>query len=305
MLSPALKNILFCCTALCLPSAVLGQTNIPVDKPVLEAADDAPAAPAGGPRRGPPPEDPTRLTFGLGGGIGPSYEGSNAYDFQPGGIIQGAIDGIEFGARGTNLYVDFVRDSRDRKTNFNAGPIIQLNLDRTNGIKDAQVRALGEKATTLEIGGFFGISKRGVLIPPASLSAEIGIVKGVSGAHRSWIATPSIALSSPLSDSAFARISLSADYVGKGYGRAYFDVDAAGSAASGLPLYATNGSGFKSIGTTLLITRDLGGEPRKGLSLFALTGYKRLLGQYARSPIVRDAGSADQFLGVVGVAYGF
>jgi hypothetical protein len=51
--------------------------------------------------------------------------------------------------------------------------------------------------------------------------------------------------------------------------------------------------------------RDLGGAPRKGFNIFALTGYKRLLGKYANSPVVRDAGGADQFLAVIGVAYGF
>ncbi|MEY4869859.1 MAG: hypothetical protein RIS11_1053, partial [Pseudomonadota bacterium] len=64
-------------------------------------------------------------------------------------------------------------------------------------------------------------------------------------------------------------------------------------------------SGLKSIGTTFLLTHDLGGDNRKGWALFGLAGYKRLLGQYARSPIVRDAGSADQFLGIAGIAFAF
>jgi outer membrane scaffolding protein for murein synthesis (MipA/OmpV family) len=93
--------------------------------------------------------------------------------------------------------------------------------------------------------------------------------------------------------------------VGKGYGRTYFDVAPIAAPVPKLNGYATRGGGFKSIGTTLLLTHDLGGDNRKGWALFGLTGYKRLLGQYARSPIVRDAGDADQFLAVAGVAYSF
>ncbi|MEQ1767424.1 MAG: MipA/OmpV family protein, partial [Methylotenera sp.] len=97
----------------------------------------------------------------------------------------------------------------------------------------------------------------------------------------------------------------SADHVGAGYARTYFDVAPVAGPAVPLPAYATRGAGWKSVGTTLLYTRDLGGEPRKGLGLFALAGYKRLLGQFADSPIVRDAGSASQGLGVIGLSYSF
>lgn len=66
-----------------------------------------------------------------------------------------------------------------------------------------------------------------------------------------------------------------------------------------------SGSGFKSAGLTGLVVQDLGGDGRKGLGLFALAGYKRLLGQYADSPIVRDAGSANQGFAVAGLTYSF
>ena len=125
-----------------------------------------------------------------------------------------------------------------------------------------------------------------------------------AGAHDSFILTPGVVLSSPVSQRTFARLGVSADYVGGGYGRTYFDV-AANPAPGALPAYSTDSARFKSIGSTLLLTHDLGGDNRKGWALFGLGGYKRLLGQYADSPIVGEAGDADQFLGVVGVAYSF
>ena len=258
--------------------------------------------PAGGNRA----DDRNTLTLGIGGGIAPQYEGASDYGFQPGGIIQGKVDGFDFQVRGPNIYVDLVRDAPGSKLNLIAGPIAQIRSDRTSisDIKDPRVALLGTRNTAVELGGYVGVGIKGFLIPPASLTFDLAFVHDVAGAHDSYILTPGVALSSPVSQRTFARLGISADYVGGSYGRTYFDV-AANPALGALSAYATDGAGFKSIGSTFLLTHDLGGDNRKGWALFGLGGYKRLLGQYADSPIVRVAGSADQFLGVVGVAYSF
>jgi len=261
------------------------------------------AQPAGSGR---PPEDRNSLVLGLGGGIAPEYEGADDYGFQPGGVIQGKVDGFDFQVRGPNIYVDLLRDAPESRWNLIAGPVAQVRFERNsrNDIDDPRVAALGTRDTAVELGGYVGIGRKGFLIPPASLTFDLAFVRDVAGAHDSFILTPGVALSSPLSQRSFARLGVTADYVGKGYGRTYFDVAALPN-PDALPAYATRGSGLKSIGTTFLLTHDLGGDNRKGWALFGLAGYKRLLGQYARSPIVRDAGSADQFLGIAGIAFAF
>lgn len=256
-----------------------------------------------------PPREPdrNRLTIGLGGGIAPEYEGASDYGFQPGGILQGKVEDFDFQVRGTNIYVDLIRDAPGSGLNLIAGPVAQVRFDRTSlkSIKDPRVALLGDRKTAVELGGYIGIGKRGFLIPPATLTFDLAFVHDVAGAHRSFIVSPGVALSSPLSQRSFARLGISADYVGRGYGRTYFDVPPIAAPIPTLNGYATQGAGFKSVGTTFLLTHDLGGDNRKGWGVFALTGYKRLLGQYARSPIVRDAGDADQFLAIAGVAYSF
>jgi MipA family protein len=257
----------------------------------------------------PPQSRPDRnsLTIGLGGGIAPEYEGSGEYGFQPGGVFQGKVDGFDFQVRGPNIYVDLIRDAPDSNWNVIAGPVAQVRFERTSrsDIKDPRVALLGTRDTAVELGGHIGIGKRGFLIPPASLTFDLAFVHDVAGAHDSFIVTPGVALASPVSQRTFARLGVSADYVGKGYGRTYFDSPAIAAPIPSLTGYATKGAGFKSIGTTLLLTHDLGGDTRKGWALFGLGGYKWLIGQYARSSLVREAGDADQFLGVVGVAYSF
>ncbi|MEQ1542830.1 MAG: MipA/OmpV family protein [Novosphingobium sp.] len=253
---------------------------------------------------GPPPAG-DRVTIGLGLGTSADYEGSDDYRLQPGGILQGRLGGIDFQMRGLNLYTDLIADKPGSRTQFKLGPVVQVRLDRTGTIKDPRVAQLGSRKTAVELGLNAGIGLRGALIPPDSLSFEVSYLHDVAGAHRSAVVTPSINYATPVSARAFARLSVSADHVGAGYARTYFDVAPVAGPAVPLPAYATRGAGWKSVGTTLLYTRDLGGEPRKGLGLFALAGYKRLLGQFADSPIVRDAGSASQGLGVIGLSYSF
>ncbi len=282
-------------------AAVLLSAHTPVHAQTADAAEPIDAL-----LRQSVPVDRSRLTLGLGGGIAPEYEGASDYGFQPGGVIQGSVDGYDFQVRGLNLYVDLVRDAPGPGLKIIAGPVAQLRLDRTSldDINDSRVAALGTRDTAIELGGNIGVVKQGFLIPPASLTFDLTVLHDVAGAHDSLIVTPGVALASPLSQRTFAQLGISADYVGKGYGETYFDVAPIASPGA-LPAYSTNGAGFKSIGTTLLVAQDLGGDNRKGWALFGLAGYKRLLGQYARSPIVRDAGAADQYLAVVGVAYNF
>ena len=260
---------------------------------------------AGVPQGAAPAPDRNSLTIGFGGGIAPDHEGSNESAFQPGGVVQGRVEGFDFQMRGINLYIDLLRDAPSERTALTLGPVMQVRLERTGKIRDPRVAALGDRKTAVELGGYAGVSQRGVLNRYDSVSAELTFLHDVAGAHRSFILTPSLSYSTPLSRSTFASAMISADYVGEGYGRTYFDVTPAGAAASGLAPHAVSGSGFKSAGLTGLVVQDLGGDARRGLGLFALVGYKRLLGQYANSPVVKDAGSANQGLAVAGLTYSF
>jgi outer membrane scaffolding protein for murein synthesis (MipA/OmpV family) len=53
----------------------------------------------------------------------------------------------------------------------------------------------------------------------------------------------------------------------------------------------------------LILGQSLGRDLRKGWSLFGLANYSRLVGDFRRSPLVADRGSADQWFGAVGLGY--
>ena len=257
------------------------------------------------PVQGPPAAgsqwSPDRVTVGLGGGIGPDYSGSNDYEFQPGGVVQGSVSGFAFAMRGLNLHVDLARERRGATLDLIAGPVVQLRLDRSGTVKDARVAALGKRAATVELGGYVGLGKRGVLSRFDEVSADVSLVQDVGGVHRSHVIRPSLGYQTLLGRRTFAMARVSADIVGKKFARTYYDVPA------GAPLapYSTNGGGLESVGATLLSTHGLGRDPSRGWSLFALGGYSRITGKFARSPVVSSAGSANQFRLTAGLGYTF
>jgi len=244
---------------------------------------------------------PDRVTIGLGGGIGPDYSGSDDYDFQPGGIVQGSVSGFAFAMRGTNVYVDLARERRGKPIDIIAGPVAQVRLERNGSIKDPRVAALGKRSAAAELGGYVGLGKRGVLSRFDELSMDITFLHDVGNVHRSHVIRPSIGYQTLVGRRTFTLARLSADFVGKGFARTYYDVPA----GSPLPAYNTNGGGLESVGITALASHGIGRDPSRGLSLFALGGYSRITGKFARSPIVAVAGSADQFRLTAGVGYTF
>jgi MipA family protein len=251
------------------------------------------------------PDDPNSLTIGAGAAYVPSYEGSDDYIVQPIGVALGKVGGISFVTRGPGLAVDLIRDSSDAPVTFELGPVVYVRLDRTNRIKDPQVRALGEIDTAVELGLQAGVAKRGVLHQYDSLGIRLTWQYDLTDTHKSAVVSPTIEYSTPLSTRTYATLSASAEHVGDGYARTYFSITPAGAAASGLPAFTAEG-GWKSVRLGLFLAQALTGDLRHpGLSLFGAAAYSRMQGDFKRSPIVSVAGDADQFSALLGLAYTF
>src|SRR3546814_13836425 len=63
-------------------------------------------------------------------------------------------------------------------------------------------------------------------------------LKDISGRHGSWLVSPTLEYGTPISKRAFIGVSASVNVYGKGFGDYYYDLEPAGSAASGLPVYS-------------------------------------------------------------------
>ncbi|EAT07666.1 MltA-interacting MipA [Sphingomonas sp. SKA58] len=255
-------------------------------------------------------EDHSNLTIGVGAAAVPSYEGSDDYRVIPIPQLRGKVHDFAFWTRGPALFVDVIPNRSDEGIDIQLGPVVGARFDRTSRkrIKDDSVAALGKLDTAIEVGGFVGIGKTGVITSAYdNISARVTITKDVAGAHDSMIVTPAIEYFTPLSIRSFVGLGVSADYVGKKYGRYYFDVTPEQAVASGLPAYdrAGDGSGFRKVNFNLTGGYSLSGDIRRGWTLFALGSYSRMLGDYADSPVVAIAGSKDQWIGAIGVGYTF
>ncbi len=255
-------------------------------------------------------QDPDTMTVGVGVASVPRYEGSDKSRILPIPQVRGKVSNYSFWTRGLSLYFDAIPDDNPSGVDFELGPVVGARLDRTRlkTIKQAQVEALGKKDAAIEVGGFVGIGKTGIITSAYdNLSARVAITKDVAGAHESIVVTPQIEYFTPLSVRSFVGIGLSADYVGKKFGRYYFDVSPEQSLASGLRVYDRAGdkAGFRRVGASLAGGYSLSGDIRRGWALFGAVNYSRLLGRYADSPIVADVGSRNQFIAALGVGYTF
>lgn len=231
--------------------------------------------------------DDLRVRLGLGAQLRPEFIGADDYGVGP------LVD-LDF-ARGDNPFpFEAPDDSFGIKLissgPFAAGPAANIQWKR----KDSDVGApVGEVKTTVEIGGFAEYKASDKIRLRADLRKGVngheGLV-GSLGADRIWRDGDryvfSIGPRVLFSDARFQR--------------AYFGVDSAAALASGLPAFRPDG-GIYAVAAASGLSYQF--NPRLGL--FGYARYERLVGDAAKSPIVRELGSRNQLSGGIGLSYTF
>lgn len=241
----------------------------------------------------------------IGAGVAylPDYEGSDDYRLIP--AVQGmaSIHGIGVVTRGPYLYVDVVPRGSS-KLDLDIGPIAGVRAGRSHKIRDPVVSLLPKRKTAFELGAFIGVSYHGLTNPYDVLSVRFDVTRDVSGSHKSTLLSPSIDFGTPLSRTTYVVISASANWAGDRFADYYYSIDTADAALTGLPQFYATG-GLKNWRLSLIVDRSLTGDLTHGLGLFAALSHSQLSGDFKRSPIVADRGSASQWLGAVGLGYSF
>jgi len=247
------------------------------------------------------------VTVGAAGVYLSDYEGSNDYRFTAAPGAVGSIKGYGFVLAGNRISVDLIRDKPGPVWDLQAGPIGVVNFNRSSlkNIDDPRVRALGKVDTAIELGGYVGIGKTGVITSDYDqLSATVSYRHDVADAHDSGIWQPSVNYITPLSTKMAVAVFASAERAGRGYATTYFSVSPTQTLASGLPTYNAR-AGWKNYSLGGLATYSLTGNLLRGFKVVAGGTYSRLLNGFADSPVVRIAGQKSQWLGAVGLAYTF
>lgn len=279
----------FCLSA---PTATFAQQPKQNERPVTEFAEVEPI-------------DRTDITIVLGAAVAPSYDGSDDQNVVPMVTVTGEIDRYAFSILGTAAQLDLVRDKPGAAWDIQFGPAIEINLNRTSGIGDTRVAALGTRKVAIEIGAQLGVARNGVVNDYDTLSLGATVVRDIADAHDSIILVPAISYSTPLSRRVYVSFEGVASLVGDGYARTYFDVDNIGASRSGLPRFSARGGWMNwSLSADALYSLSNKGLER-GWGIAASVSYLRLLGDFARSPVTAIAGSRNQLVAGLGIAYSF
>lgn len=243
------------------------------------------------------------VTVGVGVASVPRFDGAPAGSIEPAFGVQGSLRGVSFSLQETAFVVDIIRRDRPLGGKFILGPVIHATLNRTSNsrTRDPQIVALGKLGIAVEPGIQVGYSRNGIASNYDNLSFRVIYVHDVSGTYKSYMVTPTISYGTPLSKRAYLGVSVSADYVGRGYARTYFGVSPGQSRASGLPVFDI-GSGFKDVTISAIGLHSITGNLRHGLSVFVFGNYSKLISAIGDSPVTRNR---SQLSGAIGLAFTF
>lgn len=218
------------------------------------------------------------LTLGAAGFVAPRYQGADALAFNAVPMISLGRAGKReiFSSRNDNISIALFENQM-----FRAGPVGKILFERSDDDRD--LKGLGTVRWGGEVGGFVDI------FPTNWLRLRTEVRQGFR-AHSGVVADFNVDafhdLRPDLRISAGPRLSMATS----SYYRAYFGVNPAQSAASGLAVYRPDG-GVRAIGFGGALTWKA--TDKITTSLFA--EYSRLLGPAASSSLVKQRGSANQF----------
>ncbi len=110
-------------------------------------------------------EDQDLLIAGLGIGVMPAYEGSGQGRAVPVPGVIGRVNGTKFMLLGNQASLDLIKDKPGPGWDFQLGPYAAVGLNRTSlgAIDDLRIRALGKVDIAVELGGYVGIARQGVI----------------------------------------------------------------------------------------------------------------------------------------------
>lgn len=168
---------------------------------------------------------------------------------------------------------------------FGIGPVARYQFERSEDANDtSDLTGLDDVKGTIELGGFIGYASE-------NNELRLEIRKGVNG-HEGIIGEIEAKYNAVLitkSRPVFFSIGPLVTYGDNSYNSAYFDVNASQASLSGLQEFDA-GDGFNTAGLEASIIYPL----TQRLSLIVIGGYVQLLGDIAKSSLVRERGSRNQ-----------
>lgn len=251
------------------------------------------------PAQPPEQQDAWKITLGAGAMYKPAFVGSKDYQAMAFPDIK-----VEYKDRFFASLFEGVGYNVINRDGWRAGPIVKLDFGRTEdddnpfriaGRKTNALRGLGDVDATLELGGFVEYS-----IEPFRYTLELR--QGVGG-HEGLVVETGLnymgstkRLGKPIMYAFGPR----ATFADSNYNKAYFGITRTQSANSGLAGYSA-GSGLVSYGVGGFAVMSVS----ESVSLGVFGGYDRLGSVAADSPLIKERGDKNQFMGGVRFTYEF
>lgn len=268
--------------ALAAPTAVLAS-----DLPKSAARPQAQAP-------GEAPRSDWSAMIALGGGMMPEFPGSKHYNAMPFGMGRLAYRDYYLEVLGPRARINLVPGGV-----IEAGPLVGYDGGRDRSVTNRRLKLLPEIDSSVEFGGFAKLNLQRLLLQNDRLSFGVEFAKASDG-HEGYIATLQTSYGIQMSRSFFMSLDAEVEFADKKYSNAYFGVNAIASAATGLPTFTASAGVTKAeIG---LSARYLF-SPNWGVT--GRVAYGRMLGDAAKSPIVKTEGDVNQFSGGLAVLYRF
>jgi len=230
---------------------------------------------------------------GLAVGFVPDYIGSNNYIIGPAPFAKiGWSEWRNVSLVGNQLSANMVNHPILR-----FGPLGRYRFGRGD-VKDNAVNKMNDISGTVELGGFVGAEFINEMDPRIRFLAKVSVTHDVGQVNNGLVVRGSANYWYPLAEFLTLGLASSVSYANGNWMETYFGVDDSDARQSGLPFYRANG-GVKDVWFGPYFLFHLSREWHVGTGLF----YSRLLGDAADSPVVKDRGSANQFIGGVGFLY--
>ena len=241
------------------------------------------------------PASAAEYTFGLGGGIAPDYEGSDEYKAVPNWLFS-VTDlyhpDTNVRVAGPTLRSNFVPDPH-----FRAG-LNGLWVPERDNVENNQVDDLDSTDTALLLGPSIGWDF--LAEPTRSLTASIDLLYDVAN-NNGFLVTPRVSYFDALPQSRFSYgAELSTTWASDDYMSEQFGINANNAAKSGLDQYSADES-FKDVSIGVNGNYRITEKWSASLAL----QYKRMVGDAEDSPIVDDAGDANQFIAAATINFKF
>lgn len=242
----------------------------------------------------PVPPDLPNLVAAVAGFV-PEFEGADDYQL-------GALPAAQY-SLGKNRYVRLI--GTELSANIlphrflRLGPSVNYRFGRDD-VEDAVVGRMKKIEGAIELGVFGGVDVVNETNPRYRFNASLQYLQDVSDEHDGSILTLSARYWRPVGKPFDVSIGGALTYASGNYMSTFFGVTSADSAASGLRTFDSE-AGIKDFSLTPMLVMHLSRTWHIGVGL----RYKRLLSDAADSPVVDERGSSSQFVGGVGVIYGW